>query len=238
MFRKSDHSSRRGFTLIELLVVIAIIAILAAILFPVFAKAREAARATSCKSNLKQLGTGLAMYVQDYDEQMPFNYHYITGGGQLWWWEDDIQPYVKNWNLFQCPSKGPHVGYTYQRPVGLTNPKVSDYNAYTIANWPAAPWQGQFSPMISCGTGGGCQPRGMAVIEDVSSTILLFDSRAAETWNYATVDACITGGQAGCTPPPYNEPRHNDGFNAAFVDGHVKFMKQSKPGDWTTKAGD
>jgi prepilin-type N-terminal cleavage/methylation domain-containing protein/prepilin-type processing-associated H-X9-DG protein len=229
---------RRGFTLIELLVVIAIIAILAAILFPVFARAREAARATACKSNLKQVGTALAMYVQDYDEQMPFNYHYLTGGGQLWWWEDDVQPYVKNWNAFQCPSRAPHLGYNYQRPVGAPNPLVSDYKAPAISNWPTAPWAGQRSAMISCGTGGGCAPAAMATIEDVSGTILIVDSNQGEIWNYQTVDACLAAGGSGCANPSYNDKRHSEGFNAAFVDGHVKFMKASKPGDWTTKSGD
>lgn len=100
---------RRGFTLIELLVVIAIIAILAAILFPVFAQAREAARKTSCASNLKQIGLGIMQYVQDYDETYPCNW--VSG---LWQtqpapglnakWMDLIQPYVKNDGIFNCPS--------------------------------------------------------------------------------------------------------------------------------------
>jgi len=178
------------------------------------------------------------MYVQDYDENMPFNYHYLTGGGQLWWWEDDIQPYVKNWNVYQCPSRSPHLGYTYQRPVGAPNPLVSDYKAPAIGDWPVAPWAGGVSPMLSCGTGGGCAPRNMAAIEDVSGTIMITDSRSLEIWSSAQVDACAAGGQTGCQDPPFNEKRHNDGFNAAFVDGHVKFVKNSRPGDWTTRAGD
>ena len=88
---------RHGFTLIELLVVIAIIAILAAILFPVFARAREKARQTSCLSNLKQLGLGIAMYINDYDEYYPFRYQ---GGG----WHNVTQPYIKNTQLWKCPS--------------------------------------------------------------------------------------------------------------------------------------
>src|SRR6059058_2594607 len=95
---------RRGFTLIELLVVIAIIAILAAILFPVFAKAREKARATSCLSNTKQLGAGLLMYIQDYDERMPggcfanFGCGIATPGntGTNYTTLATLQPYVKN----------------------------------------------------------------------------------------------------------------------------------------------
>jgi len=105
-------SRRRGFTLIELLVVIAIIAILAAILFPVFAKAREAARRTACLNNLKQIGTGIMMYVQDYDEMMPVNNPPDDGTCQSHTARtaypgtvaNAIQPYIKNTQVFRCPS--------------------------------------------------------------------------------------------------------------------------------------
>jgi prepilin-type N-terminal cleavage/methylation domain-containing protein/prepilin-type processing-associated H-X9-DG protein len=101
---------RLGFTLIELLVVIAIIAILAAILFPVFAQAREAARKATCQSNLKQLGNAVLMYVQDYDEVYPPPtgtglsgdfWLYPTGGRT---WLAAVQPYVKNYKIVECPS--------------------------------------------------------------------------------------------------------------------------------------
>jgi prepilin-type N-terminal cleavage/methylation domain-containing protein/prepilin-type processing-associated H-X9-DG protein len=115
----------RGFTLIELLVVIAIIAILAAILFPVFAKAREAARATSCKNNVKQLATGWTMYTQDYDETtIPIR---IGGAGTLAFrWNEIIQPYVKNLGIMSCPSNSrksgtgglPGINYTYNFSAG------------------------------------------------------------------------------------------------------------------------
>src|SRR5450432_3942229 len=113
---------RAAFTLIELLVVIAIIAILAAILFPVFAQAREKARSISCLSNQKQIGTGLAMYVQDYDEKFPMADYFNDAG--TWKdqheWPDVVYPYIKNgdrsknnagttvsWGqsgIFHCPS--------------------------------------------------------------------------------------------------------------------------------------
>ena len=107
---------RRGFTLIELLVVIAIIAILAAILFPVFAKAREKARQTSCLSNLKQLELGLIMYKEDYDSRNVYSRldagglpatptgPYSGGGVTRWWWFDMVTPYLKNTQIKTCPS--------------------------------------------------------------------------------------------------------------------------------------
>ncbi len=101
----------RGFTLIELLVVIAIIAILAAILFPVFAKAREKARQISCVSNLKQLGLGFTQYSQDNDETMPgANAAYYKAGGAysdyVGGWANMIYPYVKSTGVYACPDDG------------------------------------------------------------------------------------------------------------------------------------
>ena len=93
---------RRGFTLIELLVVIAIIAILAAILFPVFAKAREKARQSSCLSNVKQLALAVMSYTQDYDEMLPASYKYNSPGAT--YWSETILPYIKNSQIFKCPS--------------------------------------------------------------------------------------------------------------------------------------
>src|SRR5260370_32950282 len=100
---------RRGFTLIELLVVIAIIAILAAILFPVFAQARESARAISCLSNTKQIGLGQLMYAQDYDENIMPNFvtnRWLTNQVQqiAGSWHVIIQPYIKNEQILFCPS--------------------------------------------------------------------------------------------------------------------------------------
>ncbi len=133
----------KGFTLIELLVVIAIIAILAAILFPVFAQAREKARAVSCLSNTKQLSLGMQMYVQDYDETFPY-----WNWGNSWafgstspnhfesLWFNAIYPYVKNAQIFACPSSNTHDtlnqnliwGWTQTTPVTLDgiNPALAN----------------------------------------------------------------------------------------------------------------
>ncbi len=123
---------RRGFTLIELLVVIAIIAILAAILFPVFARARENARKANCMSNVKQLGLGFQQYKQDYDETWPAMYW----SGSRWepypyYWGGEIQPYVKNSKIFLCPSKQDTVcSYIYNiylsRRADATIDKAAD----------------------------------------------------------------------------------------------------------------
>src|SRR5947208_8653396 len=163
---------RRAFTLIELLVVIAIIAILAAILFPVFAAAREAARATSCRSSLRQIGAALAMYREDYDG-INCRYRFCpdrpgdplcqtvtpatvnTGQDETWWAPEDsqgtragqavnwdvapqqidrpglLQPYVKNYGIFRCPSYSGQVGYAMSYinggPMGVADAEVNGY---------------------------------------------------------------------------------------------------------------
>lgn len=118
--------TRHAFTLIELLVVIAIIAILAAILFPVFAKAREQARKTACLSNEKQIGTALVMYAQDYDESYPVRYgDYETLPGSVdklqMSWKSMLYPYIKSYDVFKCPSNdAAKVGMNAWDPVTST----------------------------------------------------------------------------------------------------------------------
>src|SRR5207245_8475958 len=100
---RMQRTRKPAFTLIELLVVIAIIAILAAILFPVFAQAREKARMTSCISNMRQIGTGLTMYAQDYDETFPF-IRFHLGGPTEYVWKQAIAPYVKKKQIIMSPA--------------------------------------------------------------------------------------------------------------------------------------
>jgi prepilin-type N-terminal cleavage/methylation domain-containing protein/prepilin-type processing-associated H-X9-DG protein len=132
---------RRGFTLIELLVVIAIIAILAAILFPVFAKAREKARQISCLSNCKQLGLGVMMYAQDYDETYPRGCFLDGGKVNDWTWTIQLQPYVSNNQVFVCPSDPspcPPVvkGTTHYQQVPLFS-YLTNYNVIPAHDWAA-----------------------------------------------------------------------------------------------------
>jgi prepilin-type N-terminal cleavage/methylation domain-containing protein len=109
MKRVICEPDRKGFTLIELLVVVAILALLAAILFPVFSRARENGKRASCQSNLKQIGLGILQYVQDYDERMPFVLIGATPSGTASGrWIHTVQPYFKSYALLRCPS---HYGF-------------------------------------------------------------------------------------------------------------------------------
>jgi prepilin-type N-terminal cleavage/methylation domain-containing protein/prepilin-type processing-associated H-X9-DG protein len=155
MYSSHPFRSRRGFTLIELLVVIAIIAILAAILFPVFAQAREKARQVTCISNMKQVGLAFMMYVQDYDEYFPLNQYFASPNNDRnqRTWADEIGPYVKNGDTFIDPDDKVTVRYSgaggaYKCP---SFPSHQSYN-YGVHNFLMedgdAPWKagnGQFA---------------------------------------------------------------------------------------------
>jgi prepilin-type N-terminal cleavage/methylation domain-containing protein/prepilin-type processing-associated H-X9-DG protein len=198
---------KRAFTLIELLVVIAIIAILASILFPVFARARENARRASCMSNLKQIGLGEMMYVQDYDEMYPMigflagdNIAYPNGTVSSSNWIVRIYPYVKSAQLFNCPSN-------------------------TIA-----PWTGSTSPSPVSNTSYGANARllssaiSMASILNPSQTVLVADTAGQAP--YAMFDYYFAPPYyTGASSTRWMDNRHLEGANIVFADGHVKWEK-------------
>ena len=181
----------RGFTLIELLVVIEIIALLAAILFPAFAQARENARRASCQSNLKQIGIGIMMYVQDNDETMPFSdYGPGTGdqqqgasdlstGGAFFKWMDVIYPYVKSTAVFDCPSRSAQIGnYAYGSGTNYGSYAANDFYCSTTSAYPL--FKTPFAP-TSGGDYGGV-PATMAQIVVPAETASVME-RAYETNN-------------------------------------------------------
>lgn len=192
---------RRGFTLIELLVVIAIIAILAAILFPVFARAREAARQSSCLSNTKQLALGVMSYTQDYDEQLPRSY---DAGAPARGWFDVIQPYVKNNQVFYCPSDSIH-----NKTVAPSFGNISyGWNYY---------WLTLLGGSVAYGSAGA----GLAAIQSPAETVVLADSGMPSN----VLPYVVYPWYAGYFPVPI----HNTGANVNFADGHSKWMKAPVP---------
>lgn len=197
----------RGFTLIELLVVIAIIAILAAILFPVFARAREKARQTACQSNLKQMALGALMYAQDYDERFPMNNWTAAGAypqpSHQQTFINMIYPYVKNLQLFECPSSS-GAGYA------PGSPGSGDWGPYIMV------------PTNQYGFSGWMANVKMATIDVPAERFLIMD--AVSIWN----DSCQNAIRL--------DHRHNEMANFAFADGHVKTRKSrsEKPEEWWT----
>lgn len=211
----------RGFTLIELLVVIAIIAILAAILFPVFARAREKARQTSCLSNIKELATAVHMYVQDYDERMPGYMIYTPGnvtrpysGGtaNYLYWMDMLWPYVMNRQIYRCPSyastsdTAAFQGYGWNAGVGYClNHPTRGSNAS-----PPSP-TGYYDGYI------------LAEVVYPAQTICIFDA------NNICVQGDLTAAYHvnSAAYSPWSI-RHNEGDNFAFCDGHAKWVKYTQ----------
>lgn len=219
----------RGFTLIELLVVIAIIAILAAILFPVFARAREKANQSSCMSNQKQIGIGILMYVQDYDETFPgFKMHFgardseLRGDG----WYESIEPYTRNEQVSICPTS------RYTNSYGRTDlPNATGFWGRSITASYGAPsrdsttrdsgivgmtvWNYYASPLVI-----------LAQITRPAETIMLIESTSNWTqqlsaygYDRDTLEPLVLEEDGKCGAQWF---RHNLTMNCLYVDGHVK----------------
>ena len=210
MFYSNKSFKWSGFTLIELLVVIAIIAILAAILFPVFARARENARKASCMSNLKQIGLGLSQYTQDYDEK--FLVQSVSSGQHFGYL---LQPYLKSTQILICPSA---TGSAINALTGTVQSDQVDHMWTYPANTPVAG-----VPIIT-GTYGmnANMTDGTSIAKIVSPSTLgvFFDS----TWpDFAGINA---------TAKNYSNlgdaSRHFDGMNIGYADGHVKWLGRSQ----------
>ncbi|MBI5831062.1 MAG: DUF1559 domain-containing protein [Armatimonadetes bacterium] len=208
---------RRAFTLIELLVVIAIIAILAAILFPVFAKAREKARQASCASNLKQLSLGVTQYVQDYDETFP---PCIASQAPYVQWADGIAPYVKSVQVFSCPSN-PDRNSNMDTYTGAKRSYMALGGAAAQGNLSRFGGVGR-TPMVDIRDNTGvCS---LAAVDLPSTTIMLGECCAGSSvWGYF-------GSHDGTS---FRFTNHLSMANFAFCDGHVKAMKATA----TYKAG-
>jgi prepilin-type N-terminal cleavage/methylation domain-containing protein/prepilin-type processing-associated H-X9-DG protein len=213
--------SRNGFTLIELLVVIAIIAILAAILFPVFAQAREKARGISCLSNVKQSGLALAMYVQDYDETTP-----KLGHNTEWWTQ--IYPYVKNVDVFFCPDRtdgGPTTQYISgdpNAPIHISHLVGYGYNWGPIQRRGGGMLLGQ---QYINGVSGEKYLPGVSLAAMVAPSQLI---SFGDTYDTPRETATMTFLLCTWTGDTNSTLRHSGGhFNFAFADGHAKsiYMK-------------
>jgi prepilin-type processing-associated H-X9-DG protein len=218
--------------LIELLVVISIIALLAAILFPVFSRARESGRRAACQSNLKQIGLGITQYVQDYDEHLPLESsleetsgqttnNYADPGAQPNYIAE-IQPYVKSWKLFHCPS-APKAAFT-----------GSDASANPVGNNDT-----NYMPngVLFSRTG-----RAIAAIPSPADIVFVQEWYQRRSHLLARPHSNALGAtlyyhwhqNGGGTTPEILSNMHFDGGNLLFCDGHVKWRKVSnmKSGDF------
>lgn len=220
----------KGFTLIELLVVIAIISILAAILFPVFARARENARKAACMSNLKQIGLAAMMYVQDYDESFPSANEYsgstepdVTKG----YWFTLLQPYAKSTQVFVCPTSGPSPSQNCSYGWNIGGTGSNNGFGYRPSNPAYTPNSVKVVPL--------------SILQQAASTILVADpasngngtsgastlglyALAASTAQYMPV---LHGGQA-FSKTVVTVTDLSGGGNYLFADGHVKFLQATQ----------
>jgi prepilin-type N-terminal cleavage/methylation domain-containing protein/prepilin-type processing-associated H-X9-DG protein len=225
---------KAAFTLIELLVVIAIIALLAAILFPVFARVREKGRQTVCLSHLKQIGAATLMYMQDYDETFPFVLNWsgnavgesnvgdagkspwvrgVTGAEPQFRLVTLVSPYVRNENVWYCPSVGPDFRWTWKN--GKTMRDQGTTYGYTYRCWP---WP--FDPPGD--------DRRLTTLAGKPYSILLDPSRWPMLWDQPNG----WGFTGNIADPPASEVPHSGGQNVGYGDGHAKYYRLEKADTW------
>lgn len=232
--------SRKGFTLIELLVVIAIIAILAAILFPVFAKAREKARQITCTSNMKQIGLAIMMYVQDNDERYPAG----IANGNGWkgiGWAGMVNPYAKSSQIFSCPddlrygksNPANHSypdSYAFSQMLGDTSLAQTDQPARTVM---LSEIQTGYNVVFDNGSEAGDYKSAA----DFGDNLVWLDGNGNPNCCGEVLNG-ITSGQrtgpfynaatlGGTNASASNVPRHTEGANYLLADGHVKWYRGS-----------
>ncbi len=229
------NNKKSGFTLIELLVVIAIIAILAAILFPVFAQAREKARQTSCLSNMKQTGLGMMMYVQDYDEEFPKSDYWLPAGSRSplnpnasggfslrinhYKWQTWVIPYIKSTDVLRCPSR-----QRDQEAWAVNGEFKGDGFAMNLS-LSGRPYIGGVNPSFVGGTLSGVQtPAETWLFQELRNQISFsYETPSFVTYPVADRESWIPYLMPNGVVNQANAP-HSEGFNFAYVDGHAKWM--------------
>jgi len=214
----------QGFTLIELLVVVAIIGILAAILFPVFARARENARRASCMSNLKQQGLAIMQYTQDYDEKYPPVWTGWTSVDNVWIGE--LQPYIKNTDVYFCSSDTASDDDSSASSNGAT---LTNRSIFWWVNHVSYGWN--VSGLTQIDSLGHYIGISMAALDNASEIVMMADNGGKKVNSTSQY-------QIQCYSPLTLEPKdtvtapsriHLGGGNFAFADGHVKWSKIPNP---------
>ncbi len=237
--RNAARFARTAFTLIELLVVIAIIAILAAILFPVFAQAREKARQATCTSNLKQIGLAVLQYNQDFDGAFPPRYiDYDTTGAIRKQWPELIHPYIKQFG-------GAGNGNTEGVFTCLSNKNITQANSPHYAMACDSSWQYPYTPASPNANWKGYVYHGVdsslydPMVEAPAASIFISESPNNSAWHRVCPPrSIIPAGEAHYNTPGWTahldissgggDKKHNGGINYLFFDGHVKWMSPNQ----------